>query len=141
MTDVHEAMLFHADNELTARSSFGIWSLRWSPDGREVIAGTGDSSLYIYDVEQQKVCLTMLSMSQTLEECLLECPGCGATQSALLDVVACCEAVFLLSSSSTCLLATCSCIPVVLYNGRPTWRVQLSVSLTSAVEVTQKMSS
>lgn len=56
VTDVHEAMLFHADDELTARSSFGIWSLRWSPDGREVIAGTGDSSLYIYDVEQQKVC-------------------------------------------------------------------------------------
>ena len=55
VTDVHEAMYFHADDEMTSRHNFGIWSLRWSPDGREVIAGTGDSSLYVYDVEQQKV--------------------------------------------------------------------------------------
>ena len=47
-------MFFHADDEVT-RSSFGIWSLRWSPDGKEIIAGTGDSSLYIYDVESQRV--------------------------------------------------------------------------------------
>ena len=54
VTDIHEAMFFHADDEVT-RSSFGIWSLRWSPDGKEIIAGTGDSSLYIYDVESQRV--------------------------------------------------------------------------------------
>ncbi len=55
VTDIHEAMFFHADNEAVTRSNFGIWSLRWSPDGKEIIAGTGDSSLYLYDVEQQKV--------------------------------------------------------------------------------------
>ena len=55
VTDIHEAMFFHADDEAVTRSNFGIWSLRWSPDGKEIIAGTGDSSLYIYDVEQQKV--------------------------------------------------------------------------------------
>ena len=54
VTDIHEAMFFHADDEVT-RSSFGIWSLRWSPDGKEIIAGTGDSSLYIYDVDSQRV--------------------------------------------------------------------------------------
>ena len=55
VTDIHEAMFFHADSDQLTRSNFGIWSLRWSPDGKEIIAGTGDSSLYIYDVEQQKV--------------------------------------------------------------------------------------
>jgi WD40 repeat protein len=55
VTDIHEAMFFHADDEEVTRSNFGIWSLRWSPDGKEIIAGTGDSSLYLYDVEQQKV--------------------------------------------------------------------------------------
>ena len=55
VTDIHEAMFFHADDEAVTRSNFGIWSLQWSPDGKEVIAGTGDSSLYIYDVEEQKV--------------------------------------------------------------------------------------
>ena len=54
VTDIHEAMFFHADDEVT-RSNFGIWSLRWSPDGKEIIAGTGNSSLYIYDVESQRV--------------------------------------------------------------------------------------
>ena len=54
VTDIHEAMFFHADDEVT-RSNFGIWSLRWSPDGKEIIAGTGDKSLYIYDVESQRV--------------------------------------------------------------------------------------
>ena len=58
VTDIHEAMFFHADDEAVTRSNFGIWSLRWSPDGKEIIAGTGDSSLYLYDVEQQKVGLS-----------------------------------------------------------------------------------
>ncbi|KAL3157892.1 hypothetical protein ABBQ32_012303 [Trebouxia sp. C0010 RCD-2024] len=53
VTDIHEAMFFHVEEEVT-RSNFGIWSLRWSPDGKEIIAGTGDSSLYIYDVESQR---------------------------------------------------------------------------------------
>ena len=66
VTDIHEAMFFHADDEVT-RTSFGIWSLRWSPDGKEIIAGTGDSSLYIYDVESQrvwplKICLIKLML-------------------------------------------------------------------------------
>lgn len=34
---------------------FGIWAVRWSADGREILAGTGDSSLYIYDLTEHKV--------------------------------------------------------------------------------------
>ncbi len=30
--------------------STGIWSLRWATDNTEIVAGTGDNSLYIYDV-------------------------------------------------------------------------------------------
>jgi len=32
--------------------STGIWSLRWSSDNSEIVAGTGDNSLYVYDVTQ-----------------------------------------------------------------------------------------
>ncbi len=43
----------------TARSdearANGVWSLRWSPDGREVAAGTADASLLIYDVAAGRV--------------------------------------------------------------------------------------
>jgi hypothetical protein len=29
--------------------------VRWSADGREILAGTGDSSLYVYDMTEHKV--------------------------------------------------------------------------------------
>jgi WD repeat-containing protein 23 len=31
---------------------FGIWSVRFSGDGREIVAGTGDNSVYVYDIER-----------------------------------------------------------------------------------------
>lgn len=32
-------------------TEWGIWSLRFSGDGREIVAGTSDRSLYVYDIE------------------------------------------------------------------------------------------
>ena len=45
ITDIHESLNFCEQSR-----SLGIWSLRWSPDSTEIIAGTGDASLYIYDI-------------------------------------------------------------------------------------------
>ena len=57
VTEIHEAL--HLDEmEGTPEGyhgHFGIYSIRWSGDGREVVAGTGDSSILIYDMEKQKV--------------------------------------------------------------------------------------
>lgn len=36
---------------------FGIWSIRFSGDGREIVAGTGDNSVYVYDIERQQTVL------------------------------------------------------------------------------------
>ena len=33
---------------------FGIWSIRFSGDGREIVAGTGDSSVYVFDIERDQ---------------------------------------------------------------------------------------
>ena len=33
-----------------SQSQFGIWSLRFSGDGREIVAGTSDCSIYVYDI-------------------------------------------------------------------------------------------
>jgi len=33
---------------------FGIWSIRFSGDGREIVAGTGDNSVYVYDIERRQ---------------------------------------------------------------------------------------
>lgn len=37
-----------------SRGHFGIWSLRFSGDGGEIVAGTGDQSVYVYDLEAQR---------------------------------------------------------------------------------------
>lgn len=34
--------------------SFGVWSVRFSGDGRELVAGTGDNSVYVYDIESRQ---------------------------------------------------------------------------------------
>jgi len=52
ITDIHESLNFSTDE--SRGGSNGIWSLKWSPDNKEIIAGTGDASLYIYDVAAGK---------------------------------------------------------------------------------------
>ncbi|TKA74680.1 hypothetical protein B0A55_04702 [Friedmanniomyces simplex] len=37
-----------------SRGHFGIWSLRFSGDGREIVAGTSDQSVYVYDLEARR---------------------------------------------------------------------------------------
>jgi WD repeat-containing protein 23 len=42
---------------LRNHSHFGIWSLRFSGDGSEIVAGTSDDSVYVYDLESRKTIL------------------------------------------------------------------------------------
>ncbi|KAL8763863.1 MAG: hypothetical protein Q9184_000459 [Pyrenodesmia sp. 2 TL-2023] len=41
-------------NQFAGYSGFGIWSIRFSGDGREVVAGTSENSIYVYDIEAKK---------------------------------------------------------------------------------------
>lgn len=43
------------EEDSNSYQGFGIWSVRWSGDGREIIAGTNNESVYVYDVQTQKV--------------------------------------------------------------------------------------
>jgi WD repeat-containing protein 23 len=52
VTDIHESLNFATDE--TGGGVNGIWSIKWSPNNKEIIAGTGDASLYIYDVAAGK---------------------------------------------------------------------------------------
>ncbi|OJJ43475.1 hypothetical protein ASPZODRAFT_74378 [Penicilliopsis zonata CBS 506.65] len=40
-------------------SHFGIWSLRFSGDGREIVAGTSDHSVVVYDIETRQTVLRL----------------------------------------------------------------------------------
>jgi DDB1- and CUL4-associated factor 11 len=43
---------------------FGIWSLRFSGDGNEIVAGTSDSSVYVYDLESRRSILRIPGHSE-----------------------------------------------------------------------------
>lgn len=49
MQDIHEGLDFATG--APEESPFGIWSLKFSHDGRELVAGTSNRSIYVYDLE------------------------------------------------------------------------------------------
>lgn len=53
MQEIHEGLDFsmHEDVE----SIFGIFSIKFSSDGRELVAGSSDHSIYVYDLEANKL--------------------------------------------------------------------------------------
>ncbi|KAF2314937.1 hypothetical protein GH714_037218 [Hevea brasiliensis] len=41
--------------------SFGIFSVKFSTDGRELVAGSSDDSIYVYGLERNKLSLRILA--------------------------------------------------------------------------------
>ncbi|PPD77919.1 hypothetical protein GOBAR_DD25156 [Gossypium barbadense] len=58
ITEVHEGLDFSAAD---GGYSFGIFSVKFSTDGRELVAGSSDDSIYIYDLEANKLSDTRVS--------------------------------------------------------------------------------
>lgn len=53
VNDIHDGLDFSMfDN---GAFSFGIFSVKFSTDGRELVAGTSDDSIYVYDLEVNKL--------------------------------------------------------------------------------------
>ena len=50
VTDIHETLHF-----LDSSHSSGIWSVKWSGDSREIIAGSSECSVCLYDIPTQRV--------------------------------------------------------------------------------------
>lgn len=53
VTEIHDGLDFssHSDGVY----SFGIFSVKFSTDGRELVAGSSDASIYVYDLEANKL--------------------------------------------------------------------------------------
>ena len=54
MQDIHEGLNFASDLRSAA---FGLWSLQFSEDGRELVTGSNDKHIYVYDLESNKTVL------------------------------------------------------------------------------------
>lgn len=53
MQDIHEGLNFASDARGEA-PVFGLWSLQFSEYGRELVAGSNDKCIYVYDLEANR---------------------------------------------------------------------------------------
>lgn len=61
VTEIHEGLDFSADDDVGY--SFGIFSVKFSTDGRELVAGSNDDSIYVYDLQANKLSLRISAHS------------------------------------------------------------------------------
>ncbi|KAI4301315.1 hypothetical protein L6164_034605 [Bauhinia variegata] len=59
VTDIHDGLDFSSNDD--GGYSFGIFSVKFSTDGRELVAGSSGDSIYVYDLEANKLSLRILA--------------------------------------------------------------------------------
>lgn len=57
LQEIHEGLEFSSNVDDYDDYSFGIFSVKFSTDGRELVAGSSDDSIYVYDLETKKLSL------------------------------------------------------------------------------------
>ncbi|KAE8703531.1 LEC14B protein [Hibiscus syriacus] len=59
VTEIHEGLDFVSHDY--RGYSFGLFSVKFSTDGRELVAGSSDNSIYVYDLESNKLSLRIVA--------------------------------------------------------------------------------
>lgn len=54
ITEIHDGLDFSVDDDY---DEFGIFSVKFSNDGQELVAASGNNSIYVYDLEAKKLSL------------------------------------------------------------------------------------
>lgn len=57
VTEIHEGLEFSFPTYDHDNYTFGIFSVKFSTDGRELVAGCSDNSIYVYDLEAKRLSL------------------------------------------------------------------------------------
>ncbi|XP_047982022.1 LEC14B homolog [Salvia hispanica] len=57
VTEIHEGLEFSSNVDDYENYSFGIFSVKFSTDGREIVAASSDDAIYVYDLEARKLSL------------------------------------------------------------------------------------
>lgn len=74
VTEIHDGLDFSSEDD--GMYSFGIFSLKFSNDGRELVAGSSGDSIYVYDLEANKRSLKILAhMSDVNSVCFADDSG------------------------------------------------------------------
>ncbi|KAL5561604.1 hypothetical protein UlMin_031351 [Ulmus minor] len=61
ITEIHDGLDFSTEDD--GMYSFGIFSVKFSTDGRELVAGTSDDSIYVYDLNANRPSLRIQAHS------------------------------------------------------------------------------
>lgn len=59
VTEIHDGLDFSAGDE--GGYTFGIFSVKFSTDGQELVAGSSDDSIYVYDLQANKLSLRIMA--------------------------------------------------------------------------------
>ena len=54
MQEIHDGLDFSIDDN---NDEFGIFSVKYSNDGRELVAASSNNSIYVYDLEAKRLSL------------------------------------------------------------------------------------
>ena len=54
MQEIHDGLDFSVDDN---NDEFGIFSVKYSNDGRELVAASSNNSIYVYDLEAKRLSL------------------------------------------------------------------------------------
>jgi WD repeat-containing protein 23 len=57
VTDIHDGLDFSQHEDV--QYAFGIFSVKFSSDGRELVAGSNDEAIYVYDLHANKLTLRL----------------------------------------------------------------------------------
>lgn len=57
ITEIHEGLQFSSNAEDYDDYSFGIFSVKFAKDGREIVAGSSNGGIYVYDLEARRLSL------------------------------------------------------------------------------------
>jgi WD40 repeat protein len=57
LQDIHDGLDFSQHEDV--QYAFGIFSVKFSSDGRELVAGSNDESIYVYDLHANKLTLRL----------------------------------------------------------------------------------
>lgn len=57
LQEIHEGLEFSSPTYDYDNYTFGIFSVKFSTDGRELVAGSSDSQIYVYDLEAKRLSL------------------------------------------------------------------------------------
>ena len=82
MQEIHEGLDFSVDDD--SEYSFGIFSVKFSTDGRELVAASSDDSIYVYDLQENKLYLRIPSHEVVI---FIFCWPSDATVIRGLDIV------------------------------------------------------